>query len=65
MKISKDECDKEFAEKKLVLSDEKCKQCEYLYFCPFMSQAVDEVVNGDQNKFKGGNQGMQEVPVLV
>lgn len=47
MKISKDECDKDFAEKKLELSDEKCGQCEYLYLCPYMSKAMDEVVNGD------------------
>ena len=47
MKISKEECDKEFTEQKLVLSDEKCKQCEYLYLCPFMAQAMEEVVNGD------------------
>ena len=47
MKISKDECDKAFSERILVLSDEKCKQCEYLYLCPYMSQVMDEVVNGD------------------
>ena len=47
MKISKDKCDKEFAEKNLTVSDEKCKQCEYFYLCPFISRAMDEVVNGD------------------
>ena len=47
MKISKDKCDKEFAENKLFMSEEECKQCEYLYLCPYMSQAMDEVVNGD------------------
>ena len=47
MKISKDKCDKDFAEKRLVLSNEKCKQCEYLYLCPFMFRAMNEVVNGD------------------
>ncbi len=47
MKISKDECDREFSNQELILSDEKCKQCEYLYLCPYMSQAMAEVVNGD------------------
>ena len=36
MKISKDECDKDFAERKLELSDEKCGNCEYLQECPFI-----------------------------
>ena len=47
MKISKDECDKDFAERKLEMSDEKCGQCEYLYVCPFMSQEMNDIVNGD------------------
>jgi radical SAM protein with 4Fe4S-binding SPASM domain len=47
MKISKDECDKEFSDQKLILSDEKCKKCEYLYVCPYMAQAMAEVVYGD------------------
>lgn len=47
MKISKDECDKDFAEKKLELSEEKCGQCEYLYLCPYMARAMEEVIEGD------------------
>lgn len=47
MKISKNECDKDFSENKLVLSDEKCRQCEYLYLCPFMFRVMAEVVNED------------------
>jgi radical SAM protein with 4Fe4S-binding SPASM domain len=47
MKILKDECDKEFAEKKLELTDEKCNSCQYLYLCPYMAMAMDDVVNGD------------------
>ena len=47
MKISKDECDKDFAERKLELSDEKCNSCPYLYLCPYMARAMDDVVNGD------------------
>lgn len=52
MKISKDKCDKEFAEKKLTLSDGKCKRCEYLYLCPFISRPMDEVANGDYNCYE-------------
>lgn len=47
MKISKDECDKDFAEKKLILSDGKCKQCGYFYLCPFVSRAMTDVEDGD------------------
>ena len=47
MKISKDECDKDFAEKKLELSEEKCGQCEYCYLCPYMARAMNDVVEGD------------------
>jgi len=46
MKISKDECDKDFSEHKLILSDEKCKPCKYFYVCPFIRRAMDEVVYG-------------------
>ena len=47
MKNSKEECDKDFAEKTLILSDEKCKKCEHLYHCPFMSRAMAEIMYGD------------------
>jgi radical SAM protein with 4Fe4S-binding SPASM domain len=47
MKISKDECDKDFSEKKLELSDEKCNSCQYLYWCPYMAMAMYDIVNGD------------------
>ena len=47
MKFLKDECSKDFADKKLILSEEKCKECEYFYLCPFMCQAMNEIVNGD------------------
>ena len=46
MKTNREECEKKFAERKLVMSDEKCRECEYLYLCPFMAQAMDEVVYG-------------------
>jgi len=49
MKISKEECDKAFAdaELRLTLSREKCKKCEYFYLCPFIMRPYNEVVNGD------------------
>lgn len=47
MKISKDECDKGFSERKLILSDEKCKPCKYFYICPFIRRDMDEVIYGD------------------
>ena len=47
MKISKDECDKDFAEKNLILSDEKCDNCEYYGLCPYIARALDDVTNGD------------------
>ena len=46
MKISKDECDKKFAEHQLFLTEE-CRQCEYFYLCPYMARAMEEVVEGD------------------
>lgn len=47
MKISKTECDIEFAERKLELSEEKCGSCQYKYLCPFMAREMDDVVNGN------------------
>lgn len=47
MKISKDICDKDFANNSLILSEEKCSTCEYFYLCPFIMRNYDEVVNGD------------------
>lgn len=47
MKISKDICDKDFANKTLVLNDEKCSKCEYFYLCPFIMRSYNEVVYGD------------------
>ena len=47
MKITKTECDKDFVEGKLELSDEKCRQCKYFYLCPYMAREMDDVVNGN------------------
>ena len=47
MKISKTECDKDFAEKKLELSDEKCVTCEYYHRCPFIFRSYEDVIYGE------------------
>lgn len=47
MKISKDECDKEFAEYNLLLCEEKCGKCDYNRVCPYLMRSYNEVVNGD------------------
>ena len=47
MKISKNECDKDFANKSLILSDEKCEKCEYYAWCPFIKRSLNEVTDGD------------------
>lgn len=47
MKISKTECDKDFVEKKLELSDEKCVVCEYYNSCPFIFITYEDVVYGE------------------
>ena len=46
MQISKDECDKEFCEKKLYISNERCSKCEFYYLCPYIMRSSDEKVNG-------------------
>lgn len=47
MKITRDECDKDFAERKLEMSENKCGACQYKYLCPFLAREMDDVVNGD------------------
>ena len=47
MKISKDECDKDFADRTLELSDAKCKNCEYYYLCPYIFQSYEDVIYGE------------------
>ena len=47
MKISKTECDKDFSEKKLELSDEKCVICEYYHCCPFIFRSYEDVIHGE------------------
>lgn len=44
--MEKEECKKESENHWLVMSDEKCKKCPYLYECRFMFEAMQEVVYG-------------------
>lgn len=47
MKISKEECDRKFSEKSLLLSNKKCKTCEYYYRCPYIMRSYNDVMYGD------------------
>ena len=44
--IEKEECYKDWENHELVISDEKCGNCEFKYLCRFMKQSMDEVVYG-------------------
>ena len=45
--IEKERCMQDAENGCLILPEEECKECEFRYTCRFMSQAMDEVVNGD------------------
>lgn len=45
--IEKEHCMQDAENGRLIMSEEKCKECEFRYTCRFMSQAMDKVVNGD------------------
>lgn len=45
--MTKQECDKEYEEGKLHMSDDKCKECEYLYSCVYMMMEMNDIVYGD------------------
>ena len=47
MKISKKECDIDFAKHKLILTTEKCSKCELFYLCPYIKSSYDDVVYGE------------------
>ena len=47
IKFCKDEC-KELADKySLVMNDTKCKPCQYYLTCPYMLEAMNDVVYGN------------------
>ena len=43
--MEKQECIDDFEQKKLVLSDEKCKNCECIEKCKFYGWAMDDMIN--------------------
>lgn len=42
----KKQCFDDYENGSLIMSDEKCKDCEHRYECRFMQKAMDEVVYG-------------------
>jgi len=34
--MTKQECDEEYKEGKLIMSDDKCKECEHYYSCVYV-----------------------------
>lgn len=44
--MEKIQCQKDFENQKLVMSEDKCDSCEYKYECKFMQMAMSEVVEG-------------------
>ena len=45
--MEKTECTKDYQNRELVMSDEKCKECQYLYECRFMFQEMNAVIYGE------------------
>lgn len=45
--IEKKQCFDDYENGELIMSDEKCGDCEHRYTCRFMKQAMDDVVYGD------------------
>ena len=43
----KPECIEDYERKQLVMSDNKCEQCECYYTCRFMMMEMEAVINGD------------------
>lgn len=46
--MTKEECDKEYQEGKLIMSDDKCKECEHYYSCVYMLLALNGVGISDE-----------------
>ena len=44
--MEKPECVQDFEEKRLVMSDEKCDGCPYVYECRFMMAEMNDVTYG-------------------
>ena len=46
-KTEKKQCIDDYENGLLVMSDDRCGDCEHKYECRFMHEAMDEVVYGD------------------
>lgn len=44
--MEREECKRDYEEKKLDMSIDKCDRCQFKYQCRFMIMAYDEVVEG-------------------
>ena len=42
----KKQCLDDYENRSLIMSDDKCEDCEHKYECRFMQRAMDEVVYG-------------------
>lgn len=44
--MEKPECVSEYEKEGIIMSEEKCKDCQYLYECRFMAAEMEDVVSG-------------------
>ena len=44
--MEKTECTEQYEKRNLIMSDEKCKECPYLYECRYMIAEMDDIVYG-------------------
>ena len=49
----KKQCLDEYENGGIVMSDDKCKDCEHKYECRFMQKAMDEIIYGSDWKASG------------
>ena len=47
MHEEKEECQRDYEQKRLVMSNEKCKNCDCYYKCCFVAWEMDSIVNGE------------------
>ena len=45
--MCRDECKKDAENGSLIMSDTKCKSCEYLYECPYMVAEMEDIIEGN------------------
>lgn len=44
--MEKQECLKDYEQKKLIMTDEKCEKCENIHQCKFYAWEMYDIVNG-------------------